>query len=67
MTSILPPSASDPDDAELTERPRPKHARPDQYTVGERGGSFPVIVVAMVSALVIIGTILVVYVSLVAK
>lgn len=60
MTSILPPSASDPDDS-VTRKPAEPESQ--DYITTERRLSLPVLVVITVAALVILGTVVAVVLS----
>ncbi len=60
MTSVLPPSASDPDDAVAR---KPAEPEPQDFITTERRLSLPVLVVVTVSVLVILGTVLAVVLS----
>ena len=72
MTSVLPPSASDPDDEALTQKPTRVEARgpgsreyatDDHYTTTARRSAFPVVVAAIVAVIVILMTITAVILS----
>lgn len=62
MTSVLPPSASDPDDS-MAEKPAGWEGAPSDYINTQPQLSLPVLVVITVSALVILGTIVAVVLS----
>ncbi len=72
MTSVLPPSASDPEDEALTQKPARvvepgpgsrEYATDDHYTTTERRSPFPVVVAAIVAAIVILVTVTAVLLS----